>query len=316
MTADSSIAIKKRGKKKYKNADLLVFVIPALLFVVVFSYGPMFGLIMAFKDNIDFTAYKNPIAAILMADNVGFSQFHLLLSNPIFTTAFRNTLIISTLKILFVFPIPIFLAILITEIKNKRVQKVVQSISYLPHFLSWAIAATIFISVTKVDEGSLNIIFKLLGWGEVNISNPDHFPAIMVWTTGWKDIGWSTVTYIAAIAAIDQSQYEAARIDGANKFQEITHITIPSIAATIVLLFILRVGYIMDAGFEQVYAMLTPTAESTGQIIGTMIYNISIKQGGQYGFTTAAGLFNSVISLALILGGNAISKKLFKRGIF
>lgn len=306
----------KPKRKKNKNGSLLFFIIPALIFVLIFSYAPMFGLVMAFKKGIDFTQYSNPFIAILMGENAGFTQFGLLFSNPVFLSALRNTLFISILKIVVVFPIPIFLAILITEVKNHKAKNVVQSISYLPHFLSWAIAATIFISMLQVEQGSLNIILKALGMGEVDVSNPNQFPFIMVWSSAWKDVGWSTVVYIAAISAIDQAQYEAARIDGATKFQEIRYITLPAIASTIVVLLILRISHIMDAGFEQVYAMLTPTAESTGQIIGTMIYDISIKQGGQYEFTTAAGLLNSSISLFLILGGNFLSKKIFKRGIF
>lgn len=308
------IEVKNKQKKK-KCWDLLPFAIPAVIFALIFSYTPMFGLIMAFKDGVDFSAYKSPIAAILMADNVGFDQFKQLFIDPLFVTALKNTLVISVLKIVIVFPIPIIMAILVTEIRSKRAKKVVESVAYLPHFLSWAIVATIFISILKVDEGTLNIVFKAFGWGQVNISDPDQFPIIMIWTTAWKDVGWSMVTYIAAIMAIDQSQFEAARMDGANKFQEITHILLPSISSTIAVLLILRIGYIMDAGFEQIYAMLTPTAEPTGQIIGTLIYQLSIKQGGHYEFTTAAGLFNSVISLILILGGNALTKKVFKRGI-
>ena len=305
-----------KPKKQKKCWDLLIFAVPAILFALVFSYTPMFGLIMAFKDNIDMDSYASPIAAIIMADNVGLGQFEKLFIDPRFVEALRNTLVISVLKIVIVFPIPIFLAILVTEIKNKKIQNAVQSISYLPHFLSWAIVSTIVISIIRIDEGSLNVIFQALGWGQVDLDNPAHFRPIIIWSTAWKDVGWSMVTYIAAIAAIDQSQYEAARMDGANKFQEIIHITLPSLAGTIAVLFIMRVGYIMDAGFEQVYALLTPGNEETGQIVGTLIYNLAMGEGATaYGFTTAAGLFNSVISLILILAGNALSKKLFKRGI-
>ena len=305
----------KKYKEKKKCWDLLIFAVPAIIIALIFTYTPMVGLIMAFKKNIDFSSYANPFIAMFAADGAGFEQFGVLFANDNFLSALRNTLVISVLKIVIVFPIPIFLAILVTEIKHRKVQNVVQSISYLPHFLSWAIVSTIFISILRIDEGSLNLIFKLFGFGQVDISNPNHFRGVIIWTTAWKDVGWSMVTYIAAISAIDQSQYEAARMDGANKFQEIIHITLPSMASTIAVLLIMRIGYIMDAGFEQVQQVITPTAEPTGQIIGTLIYQTTIKNATGYEFSTAAGLFNSVISLILILAGNKFSKKFFNRGI-
>lgn len=297
-----------------KVGKLWLFAIPAIVFAVIFSYMPMFGLIMAFKKNIDLSAYNDPFSAIMYAEWAGFEQFALLFNNENFMSAFANTLIISLLKIVLVFPIPIVLAILMTELRHKKFNKFVQMIVYLPHFLSWAIVATMFISFLRVDVGALNIILKAFGIDPINVSDPSQFRMIAVWTTAWKDVGWSAVTYIAAILAIDQEQFEAARIDGAGKFKQVLYITLPSIANIIAVLLILRIGYVMDAGFEQIYALLTPTAESTGEIIGTLIYKVGLKQNS-YEFATAAGLFNSVISLFLILGGNWVCKKVFHRGI-
>lgn len=313
----STLKIKEKSGIS-KHWSLMLFVLPAALIAFVFCYVPMFGLIMAFKDNIDITAYDSTIISIIMSPWGGLVQFKNLFfsANSEFLGALRNTLIISVLKIVIVFPIPIFLAIIITEEKNKTINKTVQSAMYLPHFLSWSIVTSIFISFLHVNTGSFSIVLKAMGLNPIDISNANHFRGVVVFTTGWKDVGWSAVAYIAAIMGIDQEQYEAAKIDGASKVRQVFSITLPNISSIIAVLLIMRIGYLMDAGFEQVYALLTPTAESKGEIIGTYIYKKAIKEGGSYALTTAAGLFNSVISLGLILGGNWLCKRTFDRGIF
>lgn len=311
-----SVKMKKPSKMR-KYGNLLVFLIPAVLLAFVFCYVPMSGLIMAFKKEIDLTIYDSSIASIIMTPWAGFEQFAKLFSaDSAFLNALKNTLVISVLKIVIVFPLPIVLAILITEVKTKWFNKTVQSIMYLPHFLSWAIVTSVFMTFLHPNIGAFNEILRMFGIPIVDVSNPDQFVGVVVATTAWKDIGWSAAAYIAAILAIDTELYEAAEIDGAGKLRRIFAITLPGIAGIIAVLLIMRIGYLMDAGFEQIYAMLTPTAESSGEIIGTYIYKLAIKNGGSYALTTAAGLFNSVISLVLVIGGNLFCKKAFKRSIW
>lgn len=308
--------IKERSKFK-KYGSLMLFLLPGVVLAFVFCYIPMAGLVMAFKQEIDLTTYTSSIASIIMAPWGGFTQFaKLFAANSDFLRVLGNTLFISVMKIVLVFPVPIILAILITEVRNRFFNKTVQSIMYLPHFLSWAVVASVFMTFMHPNTGALNAIMKLFGLKPIDVSNANQFPWIMVLTTAWKDIGWSAVAYIAAILAIDTELYEAAKMDGAGKLRQMWHITLPGIAGTVAVLLIMRIGYLMDAGFEQIYAMLTPTAESKGEIIGTYIYKLAIKNGGSYALTTAAGLFNSVISLILVLGGNLFCKKAFNRSIW
>ena len=305
----------QNGKfKRYGN--LLLLTLPAVILAFVFCYIPMSGLIMAFKEEIDLTEYDTAVQSI-MTPWSGFAQFEkLFAADSDFMRILGNTLYISVLKILLVFPIPILLAIMITEVQSRPASKAIQSIIYLPHFLSWAIVASVFETFMHPNVGALNTMLHAMGLGTVNLSDAKQFPWLMVLTTAWKDIGWSAVAYISAVLAIDQEQFEAARIDGAGKVKQIFYITLPGIAGTVAVLFIMRIGYLMDAGFEQIYAMLTPTAESTGEIIGTYIYKLAIKNGGSYALTTAAGLFNSVVGLILVVGGNLFCKKVFKRSIW
>ena len=306
----------QNGKfKRYGN--LLLLTLPAVILAFVFCYIPMSGLIMAFKEEIDLTEYDTAVQSIIMTPWSGFAQFEkLFAADSDFMRILGNTLYISVLKILLVFPIPILLAIMITEVQSRPASKAIQSIIYLPHFLSWAIVASVFETFMHPNVGALNTMLHAMGLGTVNLSDAKQFPWLMVLITAWKDIGWSAVAYISAVLAIDQEQFEAARIDGAGKVKQIFYITLPGIAGTVAVLFIMRIGYLMDAGFEQIYAMLTPTAESTGEIIGTYIYKLAIKNGGSYALTTAAGLFNSVVGLILVVGGNLFCKKVFKRSIW
>ena len=306
----------QNGKfKRYGN--LLLLTLPAVILAFVFCYIPMSGLIMAFKEEIDLTEYDTAVQSIIMTPWSGFAQFEkLFAADSDFMRILGNTLYISVLKILLVFPIPILLAIMITEVQSRPASKAIQSIIYLPHFLSWAIVASVFETFMHPNVGALNTMLHAMGLGTVNLSDAKQFPWLMVLTTAWKDIGWAAGAYISAVLAIDQEQFEAARIDGAGKVKQIFYITLPGIAGTVAVLFIMRIGYLMDAGFEQIYAMLTPTAESTGEIIGTYIYKLAIKNGGSYALTTAAGLFNSVVGLILVVGGNLFCKKVFKRSIW
>lgn len=307
------------GKQMKQYGNLFLFYIPAAVFAIIFCYIPMAGLIMAFKENPNLFGSASAIQGILDADWVGFDNFVKIFSKQEVINALRNTLIISGLKIIIVFPMPIILAILINEMKGKAVKKTLEVSMYIPYFLSWATIGGIFIAILNKDTGLVNNVLAALGHDRFAfVTENASFRSVMVTTTMWKDIGWSTVTYMAAITALDRNQVEAARIDGASKWQQIRHITLPGIMPVIAVMLILRIGSIMNAGFEQVFVFYSPYIQETGDILGTYTYRL-VREAAlipQYALSTAVGFFNSVVALVLVVGGNFVSKKFFNRGIW
>lgn len=305
----------KEKMKRYGN--LLPFYLPAMLVAFVFCYLPMLGLVMAFKEEPQLLGYDSPIRAIFDARFNNFENFKYIFSKPEFLHALGNTLIISGLKIIVIFPMPIVLAIMLTEIRGKRMARTLEIAMYLPHFLSWITIDTIFISLLS-PSGLVNNVLYSLGFARREfVTSNDYFRGVVVGLSAWKDIGWSTITYIAAITALDPALSEAAQIEGATKMQRIWYIILPGISATIAVLFIMRIGYVMDAGFEQIFILYTPFVQETGDILGT--YSYRLIRGAlipEYRLSSAIGLFNSCIAMVLILGGNYISRKLFSRGIW
>ncbi len=302
---------KKVLLKRYKT--LYPFLIPAVLLALVFSYLPMAGLLIAFKDNLNFVRYSNPLEAFSHAEWT-LKHFATIFSDADIGKYIGNTLYISILKIVILFPIPVFLAVMIADVKNKSFSTFVQSMVFLPHFLSWVVITGIFKSLLAVD-GPINSLLNInVYWfGEAKI-----FPWLVVALSGWKEIGYSSIVYVAAILAIDNSLFEAARMDGATKCRQMISITIPMIMPTIITMLIIRLGYLMEAGFDQIYTMISPNTRETGEIIGTYIYRISLgaEGGSQYGLSTAVGLFNGVISLIMITTSNYVSKKISGEGIW
>ena len=303
--------------KKYK--DIIWFLIPAMIFAIVFAYIPMVGILIGFKDNLNLTRYG--VFDAFARANWTLDNFRTLLSSTEFLKVIGNTLAISILKIVILFPLPIILSVMITEVSNSKFSKSVQSVVYLPHFLSWAVITGIFMTFLALD-GPVNSLFVKMGW--MSADNPVNwfaekglFKGLVVALSGWKEVGYSAIVYIAAIMGIDATLFEAAKMDGAGKMRQIISITIPCIMPTIAVLFIIRIGYIMDAGFDEVYTMLTATTRETGEILGTYIYRIAMGDGGgEYGLSTAAGFFNSVVALFFILSGNFIVKKLGQGGMW
>lgn len=311
----------KTSKKKVsrQNTGLFVFYIPAVVFALIFSYVPMAGLVMAFKENPNLMGSASAIQGILDAKWVGVENFIKIFSKQEVLNALRNTLIISTLKIVIVFPMPIALAILINEMKGRIVKKSLQISMYLPYFLSWATIGGIFIALLNKDTGLVNNFLNMFGHERIPfVTSNDTFRSVLVTTTAWKDIGWSTITYIAAITALDRNQIEAARIDGASKWQQIRYVTLPGIIPVVAVMLILRIGSIMNAGFEQVFVFYSPYVQQSGDILGTYTYRL-IREAAlipQYSLSTAVDFFNSIISLILVVTGNFISKKCFNRSIW
>ena len=293
-----------------KDWDLYLLLIPGILTLLLFKYTPMYGLIIAFQDYNIFTE------GIMNNEWVGFANFQRLFSTPEFVNVFKNTLIISISKVIFLFPLPILMALLMNEIKNLLFKKTVQTVIYLPHFISWVIVYGLFVNLLSANDGIINTIIVALGGKPIAFfMDSSVFRPLLVFTEGWKETGWSTIVYLAAITGIDQEQYEAARIDGASKFQQIKSITLPGIAPTIVLMFILRLGSILEAGTEQIMVMYNPTVYNVADVIGTYVVRVGLGTM-DYSFSTAVGLFNSVVAFILVVTGNYLAKKYTEKGIW
>ncbi len=299
-----------------RNFDLYLLLIPGLIFMLVIKILPMLGITIAFVD-YNIYAGDNPIDAIFKSEFAGLDIFRSLFRKEEFLRAFGNTLAISIMKIAVLFPLPIILALLLNEVRLGVFKKVTQTVLYLPHFLSWVVVGGIFLSLLGTS-GVVNQVLTQLGM----ISEPIRFfmdNAIFRWvliiTEGWKEIGWSSIIYLAALAGVDQELYEAATIDGANSFHRLIHITLPGILSTIVLMLIMRVGAVLDAGFTQILVLYNPTVYQSADIIQTYTYRIGL---GQMNFSlgTAVGLFNSVIAFLLVVSTNFISRKTLGKSIW
>lgn len=320
MIVNKNNVVKKeinRTNKKYrpgikdirKNYDLYLLLIPGLVMIVLFRYVPMYGITIAFKD-------FNIFEGIMKSQWVGFENFQKLFTTPEFFRIFRNTLLISCYKIIFNFPLPIIIAICLNEMRCLKLKKTIQTVIYLPHFLSWVIVAGIFSSVLSTSGGIVNSLIENFGGQPIPfLMSKQWFRSILVLTDGWKTMGWGSIIYIAAISGIDQELYEAAEMDGAGRLKKIWYITLPMLSSTIVLMLILRLGTIMVDGQEQVLMLYNPTVYETGDILTTYVYRMGIGKM-DYSFSSAVGLLNSVISLFLVLSGNYISGKLTNRSIW
>lgn len=308
--ADLAVARKKTVWGKISgNLDLYLLMIPGLVFLLLFKYTPMYGVLIAFQD-------FNIFDGIAGSQWVGLQNFNKLFHSEEFYAVFRNTLFISFYKIVILFPIPIFIAVLLNEIKKMFFKRTIQTIIYLPHFLSWVIIAGLFVNILSPSGGLVNNIIKAFGGEPVSfLMDNRFFRGVLVFTAGWKEAGWNAIIFIAAIAGIDQELYEAAMMDGAGRIKQMVYITIPGIASTIVLMFILRLGNVLEAGTEQILMMYNPVVYKTGDVIGTYVYRVGLGKM-DYSFSTAVGLFNSVVGFILIITGNTMSKKFVQKGIW
>ena len=305
---------KKKGHSAKKTLHsmweyrwIYLMLIPCIAYFVIFKYVPMYGIQLAFKDYV-----LKGIAASPWND---FAHFKYMMSEPQFLPALRNTLIISFYRILFGFPFPILLAIMINEVYMPRYKKVLQTIYTFPHFLTWVVMAGIMLNLLG-STGMVRKICELFvpGIGESwnLLYNKSAFRSILVISDIWKEAGWGTIIYLASITGIDQSLYEAATIDGANRFQRIWYITIPGIMNMIAIQFVLRVGAVMEGGFDQIFNLYTAPVYDTGDIIDTYIYRLSfVKSSGvNLGFPTAVGLFKNVINFILLMLANGVTRAL------
>ncbi|WP_127580062.1 ABC transporter permease [Paenibacillus koleovorans] len=290
-----------RIRIRSKHAMLYAMALPGVLFFLLFKYIPLFGSIIAFQDYLIFKGmWESPW--------VGFKHFADFFHYSSFWRVFRNTLILGFYNLLFVFPVPIVLALLFNELRNVMYKRVLQTIYYVPHFFSWVIIAGITFDVLSAS-GIVNSVLGYFGFEPVLfIQKSEFFRPIVVLTSIWREAGWGTIVLLAAIAGINPEVYESAMMDGASRIRQIISITLPLIMPTVIVLFLLNIGNFLDLNFDQIYNLLTPMTYETGDVIDTYVYRVGIV-GGQFSSTTAIGLFQSVIGFVLVVAFNRAAKK-------
>lgn len=301
---------RKLFEKLWSQKYLQLMVIPGIIWMFIFNYIPMTGIVIAFKD------YK-VTRTMWEADWVGLEHFIEFFTDPKFFNIMTNTLGISLLKLLIGFPLPIIFAILLNEIKNARYKRSIQTISYLPHFISWVVLGGLLITWLS-ETGMINEVLVNFGILDAPISflaDPKYFWGLTLISDTWKELGWSAIIYLAAISGIDQQMYEAAAIDGATKIQKIWHITVPAIKGTIAVMFILAVAGMLNSNFDQIFLLGNVLNAEASQVIDTYVYEMGLRSG-RYSYATAIGLFKSVIALILLLIANFTTKKLQGRSLF
>lgn len=306
---------KPRFRKYFRsNYELYLLILPAVLYVLLFNYLPLLGNVIAFKD-FSLFAGDGILDSILKSPWVGFQNFIRIFSRQDAIRAIQNTLIISIYKLIFLSALPLMLAILLNEIRSALYKKLVQTVIIFPYFLSWVIVSSLFLTFLGA-YGPVNNFLGSIGVEKMYffIDN-DLFRSLLVGTEGWRDAGYGTVVYLAAITGISPELYEAVSIDGGNRYHKIRHITLPSLIPTFMMLTIMRVGRIMQAGFQQIFTMYNPAVYKSGDILGTYIYRISMGQM-EYSLGAAAGLFESAIGFVLIITVNALCRKYLQKSMW
>jgi putative aldouronate transport system permease protein len=292
-----------------KNAGLYVLLFIPIVWYIIFKYIPMYGLQIAFRR-------FNPTLGILKSPWVGITYFKQFFESYYFKDVLVNTVTLSLFTLVIGFPMPIFLALLINEIKSRKLKKAVQNITYMPNFLSVVVIVSMLSLFSNKNYGLFNQITALFGAAPVDfMSKPSAFKPLYVFSNVWQNMGFNAIIYIAALSSVDQQLYEAASIDGATRMQKIIHISIPCITSTILILFIMRIGSLMSVGFEKVLLMQRDVTLSSSEVISTFIYKNGIQKG-QFSYSTAVGLFNSVINFVLLMTANYVSKKTTKTSLW
>ena len=285
-----------------RNPGLYLMFLPVLVYYILFHYKSMYGSLIAFMDYIP--GHKN----IFENEWVGFENFRLFFSDRSFTRILVNTVRISIFNIILGFPAPIILALLLNELRAKRFSRVVQTVSYMPHFISLVVICGMIRDFTRAD-GIINIMLSYFGWKPVTmLAEPNLFLPVYVFSGIWQEMGYGSIIYLAALTGISQDLYEAARIDGANRWKQLLYVTLPSIAPTIITMLILRMGQVMNVGFEKVMLLYNPQIYQTADVISTFVYRAGLIQM-QWSFSAAAGLFNSLVNFAMLILANTLSKR-------
>jgi putative aldouronate transport system permease protein len=308
--ADVKAARSKWFKKLYSQRHIQIMALLGVLWMIIFNYVPMYGVIIAFKE-------FNIVKSISEAPWVGFMHFKEFFQDESFVDVMRNTLGISLIKLAIGFPLPIIFALFLNEVRSVGFKKAIQTISYLPHFLSWVILGGI-LATWLSDVGIINNVLLALNFIDEPISylaEPSYFWSIIITSDIWKELGWSAIIYLAAIASVSPELYEAATIDGAGRFQKMWYVTLPSIKATISILFILAVSGVLNSNFDQILVLRNSLNESASNVIDIYVYQTGMQQG-RYSYSTAVGLFKSLIALILLLIANRVTKKMNDTSLF
>ncbi|OAB30954.1 sugar ABC transporter permease [Paenibacillus macquariensis subsp. macquariensis] len=285
-----------------KNPWLYVMLIPVLLYFTIFHYYPMYGALIAFKE-------FSPRLGIMGSPWVGWEHFESFFNGIYFWRVIKNTLMISFYELLFGFPAPIILALLLNEVRKTAFKRTVQTLTYMPHFISLVVVCGIIKEFTMSD-GLINDLLAFFGWERVSLLlESEYFRTIFVSSGIWQNIGWGTIIYLAALAGIDQEQYEAAKIDGANRWKQMLHVTLPGIISTIIILFILEIGKLMNVGGEKIILLYNPSTYETADVISSYVYRLGLQEFN-YSFSSAVGLFNSAINFTLVISANWLSRKM------
>lgn len=292
-----------------KNLFLYLMFLPVALYYLIFKYAPMFGLVIAFKD-------YNAFVGILGSKWVGMKYFDQFIHSMYFGRLIRNTLAISFLDLLVNFPAPIILALMLNEVQHKRLKSVVQTISYLPHFVSTVVIVGILVNFLSLSTGLINNILAAVGLQRVHfLAEPRYFWPIFTLMNVWRSVGWSSIIYIAALSGIDPTLYEAAVVDGAGRWRQLFCVTLPALLPTIVTLLIMRVGHVLDVGYEAIILMYNPQIYETADVISTYVYRRGLIDA-DYSFAAAVGLFQSLVGMLMVMGANALSRKLTETSLW
>jgi putative aldouronate transport system permease protein len=292
-----------------RDKALYLLLVPVAIYFLLFKYAPLFGEVMAFKN------YRLA-DGIWNSPWVGLDQFRKLFTSRDFWQILRNTLLLNLYNLAFAFPVPIVLALMLNELRKEAYKRLLQNLLYLPHFMSWIVLGSIVIAMLSPSTGIVNSVLKLFGLEPVYfMASPFWWPIAFVGSSIWREAGFGTILYLAAMSSIDPHLYEAAAIDGAKKWRQIWHVTLPGIRSTVAILLVLQMGRMLDVGFEQIYALQNSTVASVSEVISTYVYKRGIV-GLQYSYTTALGLFQSVVSLILVVTVNRLIRAMGERGLW
>lgn len=308
LTPGKATFIRNVRKDLRSNPLLYLMLLPVIAYYITFHYVPMYGALIAFKD-------YSPRLGILGSPWVGFEHFRSFFEGLYFWRVLKNTVLISFFDLLFGFPAPIILALLLNEVRITGFKRTVQTLTYMPHFISLVVVCGIIKEFTSSD-GLVNDIIAFFGGERLSmLLEPSYFRTLFISSGIWQNIGWGTIIYLAALAGIDPEQYEAARIDGAGRWKQMVHITLPGILPTIVILFILNIGHLMNVGSEKVILLYNPSTYETADVISSYVYRVGLQEFN-YSFSSAVGLFNSVINFSLVIFSNWMSRRLNGSGLW
>lgn len=299
---------RQKLRRLVRNRWLYLMMLPGILYFIIFKYWPMYGVLLAFKN-------YQPFLGFIKSDWVGLKHFERFFGDPLFWMLLKNTMILAVYNIVFFFPLPIIVSLLLNELRREGFKRIIQTLIYIPHFMSWVVIVSIAYLFFTTEGGLVNEAIASMGGNKISfLTSPSWFRGFITGEVIWKETGWGTIIFLAALAGVDTQLYEAARMDGANRFRQLWHITLPAIKPTIIILLILRLGNFLDTGFEQIFLMLNSINREVGEVFDTYVYSVGISQG-QYSYSTAVGLFKSVVGLILVFGSNWLAKRFGEEGI-